>query len=304
MRLLNANGEVLYQNTEALFTEDIPEKNTYINENLLLYRDSTSFSCQVLIPKSYIDNEVRQLQWYLFIPMGILLLFGVGFSFFWSYRYALPLQKTVDSLHIGDVSSVQTEKGLNAIYYSVQELVKNEAQIQQALNEEKILRKDEFFSALLFSGVVVSDQFVQERARSLNISADYAYYTVVYDHCELLPDDQDIQDDGSILIKSAILNRTLYTLIPQMAGFYRPQMSQNGILIIGLDQPNRQEIEELMEQVFMLLWKEYHIRLYCTIGVPCKRLGMISGSYLAAKYKMEHSPMGRRSCCLPRKTNL
>lgn len=295
--LITANdGKVLFSTGENDHLIQPQAENYYSDGYLCLFAEKDLFTYQVFAEEKSIREESLRLRLQLVVLISGILLLGISLSFYFSYHYAQPLQTVVNYLRKYRPATAAANKAgdVHEISKSVIALVNNQKQLQFALDQERQLRRQRFFSNLLSAQSAVSQQIIDEECQSFNIPTSYAFYTVVYLSVSLPPTGyHPVQTDDDTLFRDTLISHTLTSSLPDLLDIQSPQ--QNAFWVVtGLNSISRDELVLQLENLIQLLQEEYRIYLSSSIGVPVQKLGMIFEPYNAAKHLLEYMPVEQK----------
>lgn len=291
LQLCDIEGEVLWSCGDTQLFTDAPsgEPHLHINGLLSFYSPQTMFNCQMLAPVSQISRGAESLKWGLVWINTIVVLFSVLISVFFAYRYARPLQKTIDALESSQ--SPASRRRLENLYQSVETLISSEKQLSGALSQERELRRMGLFSSLLFRTSPLPEEMLREQSISLDLDLSAPFFTAVYCTAQInLPDCPENGKDQLAVqaILSQLLSASLFRAVPGALYLYKHQ--EGGYtLVTGLPDENRQNLAVILQKQAAELQEQYALSLSCCIGMPVSSLGMIAESFQLARFVMEQS---------------
>ncbi|MDL2232444.1 helix-turn-helix domain-containing protein [Ruminococcaceae bacterium OttesenSCG-928-L11] len=255
---------------------------------ILHYKPSSSGLLYLLyLPDSYFHvrtGPMRNLLWSINIALVVCAFL---LAIYLTRRHSAPIRSIVSAFS----GSVAEQRGneIDSISRSVDTLLKNKEELENALRRQLTVQREAYFTRLL-RGAFISEEQAVKAGETLDISDEYPLYAAAFLLFLPMP---LVEKDGpreSHVSEFVIASQMLRDAMPTLLCTYQTS-NGNLSLVFGCGYEDDGSFEQApirqLEAVTERLWRESRISAYCGVGVPRENMFHLSASQREARYASE-----------------
>lgn len=263
--ILDASGSPVFvrSGSEDVYPQDEAPQTDMLSEN----KDHILFSCQpegsaytyyLSLPTSYISSRVWAGQrTSLFVAIAAFLL-ALGLAWYMARIHARPVQQLVELAPIS-VSGDRNE--FHALSASLNRLLQDKGQMEEALSRQMVLQKNAVFSKLFSFGYRSEDDALEALSK-VDVLPEGEAITAAYLHFMHF-------DDMDSLSARVVLSTMLSAAVPGLLCAC-PMSDHSYALCVSLTQGRPISVlREQLERALAQIRQEYKFSVTCVIG-PAK----------------------------------